>query len=101
MPNTTPREETASVGSQEANVHLEKHARSSTTRTRKAKKERRGVTSPSPTGSPHRNSNADGRCSDDGSAEGTPKFTGKSPSGKANRLPCTNFKKGSSRRTNS
>ena len=37
MPNTTPREETAVVGSQEANVHVEKHAHSSMTRTRKAK----------------------------------------------------------------
>ena len=34
----------------------------------------------SPTGQPHRNSKRDGKCSDHGSAEGTPKFTGKSPS---------------------
>ena len=37
MPKTTPTEETASVGSQQANFHLEKHAHSSLTRTRKAK----------------------------------------------------------------
>ena len=42
MPNTTPREETASVGSRKANVHLEKHAHSSVTRTRK---QREGTTS--------------------------------------------------------
>ena len=53
MPKTSPREETASVGSQKANVHLEKHAHSSVARTRTA---RAGPRSPSPTGSPHRNS---------------------------------------------
>ena len=42
MPNTTPREETAFVGSRKANVHQEKHAHSSVTRTRK---QREGTTS--------------------------------------------------------
>ena len=37
MPNTTPREETASVGPRKANVYLEIHAQSSMTHTRKAK----------------------------------------------------------------
>ena len=37
MPKTTPTEETASAGSQKANVHSEKHAHSSMTRTRKAR----------------------------------------------------------------
>ena len=55
----------------------------------------------SPTGSPHRNSKGDGKGSDDGSAEGTPNFIGKSPSGKANTLLCTNFKKGSCQSGNS
>ena len=32
---------------------------------------------------------------DDGGAEGTPRLSGKSPAGKANKLPCANFKKGS------
>ena len=36
MPKTTPREESASVESQKANVHLEIDAHSSMTRTRKA-----------------------------------------------------------------
>ena len=35
--------------------------------------------SPSPTGSPHPNSKGDGKGSDNESAEGTPKFTGESP----------------------
>ena len=48
--------------------------------------------SPSPTGSPHRNSESDGKGSDDGRAKGAPTFISKSPSGKANRLPCTNIK---------
>ena len=55
----------------------------------------------SPTGSPHRNSKGDGEGSDDAGAHGTPKFTDKSPSGKANRPFCTNFKKGSCHRRNS
>ena len=38
--------------------------------------------SPSPTGSPHRTSNGDGKGSDDGGLKGTQKFAGKSPSGK-------------------
>ena len=50
--------------------------------------------SPSPTNSPHQNSKGEGKSSDDGSAKGTPKDTGVSPSGKANKLPCTNLKKG-------
>ena len=37
MPKTTPREEIASVGSQKAKVHLEKHAHANMSRTRKAK----------------------------------------------------------------
>ena len=37
-PKTTPREETASVGPQEPNVHLEIHACSSMTRTKNAKR---------------------------------------------------------------
>ena len=37
MTKTTPREETASVGSQKANVHVEKHAHSNMTRTSEAK----------------------------------------------------------------
>ena len=45
--------------------------------------------SPSPTSSLHRNSKGDGKGSDDGSASGIPKLTGKSPSGEANRQPCT------------
>ena len=48
--------------------------------------------SPSPTGSPHRNPESDGKGSDDGRAKGTPTFISKSPSGKANRQPCTNIK---------
>ena len=50
--------------------------------------------SPSPTSSPHRISKSDGKEGD------TPKLTGKSPSGKANKLPCMNFKKGSSQKGN-
>ena len=49
--------------------------------------------SPSPTGSPHRISKGDGKGNDVGGAEGTPKNLEKSPSGKANRLPCTNINK--------
>ena len=49
--------------------------------------------SPSPTGSPHRKSKGDGKGSDDGGSKGTPKFSGKRPSGKANRPLCINFKK--------
>ena len=97
---TTPREETASVAPQKANVHLEMHAHSSKTRTRKAKGrddlvhllrqvDRTEIRI------------ADGNGSDDGSAKGTSKLTGKSPSGKANRLPCTNYKKESCQRGNS
>ena len=37
MPKTTPTEETASAASKKANVHSEKHAHSSMTRTRKAR----------------------------------------------------------------
>ena len=44
MPKTTPKEETAYVGSRKANVHVEKHAHSSMTRQRKAKGD--GETSP-------------------------------------------------------
>ena len=65
--------------------------RSSMTRTRKSKGRPR---SPSPTGSLHRNSTGEGKGSTDGSAKGTPKFNGKSPSGKANRLPCTKLPEG-------
>ena len=50
--------------------------------------------SPSPTGSHHRNSKGDGKGSHDGSTKGEPTLAGKSPSGKANRVPCTNSKKG-------
>ena len=57
--------------------------------------------SPSPTGPPHRNSIGDGKGSDDGFVTDTPKFTGKSPWGKANRPLCTNFKKGSCQKGNS
>ena len=43
---------------------------------------------------PHRNSKGDGKGGADGGAEGSiPKLTGKSPSGKANRLLCTNSTK--------
>ena len=42
MPNTIPKEETASIASRKGNDHLEKHAHSSMTRTRKAK-ERDGL----------------------------------------------------------
>ena len=93
MPRTIPRREGASVGPQKAIVHMEKHAHSSMTRTRKAKArddlvhllrqvrctEIRNVTE---------------EVALTGSAEGTPKFTRKSPSGKANRLLCTIFKRG-------
>ena len=48
----------------------------------------------SPTGSPNQNSKGDGKGGDDGSAEGTPKFTGEIPSGKANRQSFANFKRG-------
>ena len=89
---------TAAVGSQKANVHLEKHARSNMTRTRKAKGTGR-PRSPSPTGSPLRNLKGDGKGNYDGSAGGT-KLSGKSPSGKTNRLNCTNIKKGSRQRRN-
>ena len=37
MPKTTPREETANVGSRKASVHLGKHAHSNMTRTRKGR----------------------------------------------------------------
>ena len=56
--------------------------------------------SPSPTGSPHRNSKRDGKSGDDGSTKGTPKHTGKSPSGKTNKLSCINFKKESCQKGN-
>ena len=49
--------------------------------------------SPSPKGSSRRNSRGDGKGGVDGGArEGTPKISGKSPSGRLNRPPCTNFK---------
>ena len=70
MPKTIPNEETASIASRKANGHLEKHAHSSMTRTRKAM-ERDGLRSPSSTGSPLRNSQGDGKGGDDGSAQGT------------------------------
>ena len=81
MPKTTAREETASVGSQKANAELEKHAHSSVTRTRKAKGRDdlvhllRQV---------HRTEirKVSEKVVMTGSAKGTPKFTGKSPSGK-------------------
>ena len=60
---------------------------------KKGKREGR-LRSPSPTGSPHGNSKGDGKGIDDGGATGTPKFTGKSQSGAANRLFCTNLKRG-------
>ena len=40
MPRTIPREETASVGSQKANVHLELHAHSNITRKKERQRER-------------------------------------------------------------
>ena len=97
MPKTTPREETASVGSQKASVHLEKHAHSSMTRTRKAKgrddplhflrqvhsTEIRKVTE---------------KVTMTEVLKAHPALTGESPSGKANRHSCTNFKKGSCQR---
>ena len=54
MPKTTPREETASVGSQKANVHLEKHARFKHDPNKKGTGKGR-LRSLSPTVSPHRN----------------------------------------------
>ena len=63
MSNTTPKEETASVGPQKANAHLEIHAHSSMNQTRKAQGKGR-FHSLSPTGSPHRNSKGDGKGSD-------------------------------------
>ena len=77
-----------------ANVHLEKHARSSMTRTRKAKGRDDHVHFLRQV-QPHQKSKGDGKSSDDGSAKGTPTITGKSSPKKANRPPCTNFKKGS------
>ena len=71
MPETTLKEETASVGSRKANVHSEKHAHSSMTRTRKAKGR------PSPTGSPRRSSKGDWKGSDDQGAEDSPRLIGK------------------------
>ena len=47
------------------------------------------------TGSPHRSSKGDGKGSVDESAEDIPTSTVQSLSGKANKLSCTNFKKGS------
>ena len=41
------------------------------------------------------------KCSDDEGSEGIPKFTGKSPSRKAHRLPCINLKRGSCQKVNS
>ena len=49
-------------------------------------KEQGRLRSPSPTGSPHRSSKGSGKGRNDGGATGTPKLTGESPSGKANRL---------------
>ena len=84
MPNTTPRKEIAFVGTQKANVHVAKHCAFKQYPNKKGKRKGRHR-SPSPTGLPYRNSKGDGKGSDDGSAKGTPEFSGKSPSGKANR----------------
>ena len=86
---TTPKE-TASVGSQQANVHSEKHAHSSMTPNQKGKGKER-PRSLSPTGY----SEGDGKGSDDWGAKDTAKLTGKSLSVKANRLLWTNLKTGS------
>ena len=43
----------------------------------------------------HQNSKGDGQGGADGGTKGTPQFTRKRPSGKANRLPCTSVKKAS------
>ena len=95
MPNTTPREETPSVAPQKATVHEEKHAHSSMTRARKAKG-RNDLVPLSPAGSLHRNSKGDGKGNERWrKCWRHPKLIGKSPSGKANRRPCTNVKKGS------
>ena len=59
-------------------VHLEIYAHSSMNRTRKAK---------------DRSSKGDGKGSDDGSAEGTPRRTAKSPSGQATKPLRINLKK--------
>ena len=75
------RPATRTFGSQKANVHLEKHAHSSMTRTRKAKG-RDEPRSPAPRGAPHRNSKGDGKVSDDGSAKDTPFFLVKARQGK-------------------
>ena len=100
MPNTTPREETASVGPEKATVHEEKHAHSSMTRARKAKG-RNDLVPLSPAGSLHRNSKGDGKgCERRRKCWRHPKLIGKSPSGKANRRPCTNVKKGSCQERN-
>ena len=65
------------------------------------KKGKRKPRSPIPTGSPHRNSKGDGKGGDGGNVKGTPTFTGKSLSGKANRPLCTNFKQGSCQKESS
>ena len=57
----------------------------------------KGPRSPSPTGSPHRNSE---KVAMTKVLKAYQKLTGESPSGKANRLPCTNLKKGSCQRCN-
>ena len=94
---TTRRGETASVGPQKATVHLEKHAHSSVNQTRKAKgrgdlvhllrlvhrTETQKVTE---------------KVAMTEVWKTHLQLTGKSPSGKANRLPCTSFKKGSCHR---
>ena len=71
-------------------IHVEKHAYSKHDLNKKGRGKGR-PRSPTPTGPPHRNS----KGGDDGRAEDIPKVSGESPSGKANRQRCTNFKKGS------
>ena len=81
MPNTTPREETASVGSRRANFSFGEACAFKRDPTKKAK------------GRDHfvhllrRVHRTEG--SDDGSAEDAPKFTGESASGIASRVLCT------------
>ena len=91
---TTPREETASVGPQKANVPLEEHAHPSITRTTKAKGRSDSVHPPRQV---HRAEipKVTEKVAMTQVLKAHQKLTRKSPPGNANRQPGTNFKKGS------
>ena len=92
MPKASPRAETAFVGPRKGHCSFGEACAFKHDPNKKGKSKGR-PRSPFPTASPHRNSNGDGKGSDDGSVKGTPTLTGKSPSGNANRLLCTSFTK--------